>query len=102
MGLPVIATDVGGLPEIIDSSTGILVPSEDVCALSAAIVALGRDPGRRAELGAAGRKRATETFTLDRQAEGVHRAYLAAASARGSGVPPGASARRLAETQPRE
>jgi hypothetical protein len=102
IGLPVIATDVGGLPEVIDSSTGILVPSEDVRALSAAIVALGRDPGRRAELGTAGRKRARETFTLDRQAEGVHRAYLAAASARGSSAPPGASARRLAQTQPRE
>jgi glycosyltransferase involved in cell wall biosynthesis len=82
MGVPVIAADVGGLPEIVDSSSGILVASEDVSALTAAIVALGRDPGRREKLGAAGRVRATQTFTLDRQAEGVHRAYLAALAAR--------------------
>jgi glycosyltransferase involved in cell wall biosynthesis len=77
-GLPVVAADVGGLPEIVDSSTGILVAAEDVSALSAAIVALAEDPGRRAALGAAGHARAAETFTLDHQAEGVHRAYLAA------------------------
>jgi glycosyltransferase involved in cell wall biosynthesis len=82
MGVPVVAADVDGMPEIVDSSTGILVAREDVSALTAAIVALAQDPGRRAELGAAGRTRATETFTLDRQAEGVHRAYLAALAAR--------------------
>jgi glycosyltransferase involved in cell wall biosynthesis len=81
MGLPVIAADVGGLPEIIDSNTGILVAPDDVSALAAAIVALGRDPNRRAELGAAGRARTTKRFTLDQQANGVHHAYLAALAA---------------------
>ena len=78
MRVPVVATDVGGLPEIVNSSNGILVASEDVGALTDAILALGRDRARRVELGAAGRARVTETFTLDRQAEGVHRAYLSA------------------------
>lgn len=81
MGLPVIAAHVGGLSEIVDSSSGIFVAPEDVSALADAIVALGRDPVRRAELGAAGRARATERVTLDQQAEGVHRAYLAALAA---------------------
>ena len=81
MGLPVIAANVDGLRELVDSSTGMLFPSEDVGALSDAIVALGRDPDRRAQLGAAGRARVTQELSLERQADGMHRAYLAALGA---------------------
>lgn len=44
-GLPVIATCWGGLPEIVDESTGILVPPRDPSALAGAMKALSEDPG---------------------------------------------------------
>ena len=54
-GLPVIATRVGGLPEVVsDGRSGLLVPPADVAALKAAIVALAEDPGLRARRGAGG------------------------------------------------
>lgn len=58
-GLPVIATRVGGLPEVVeDGRNGLLVAPTDVPALKAAIVALADDPGLRARMGAEGRKMA--------------------------------------------
>ena len=74
--------------ELVDSSTGMLFPSEDVGALSEAIVALGRNPDRRAQLGAAGRARVTRELSLERQADGMHRAYLAALGAHSGGSQP--------------
>jgi glycosyltransferase involved in cell wall biosynthesis len=51
-GLPVIATDVGGNPEVLDSGNcGILVPSNDPTALSRAMNELISDPELRKELG---------------------------------------------------
>lgn len=56
-GLPVIATDVGGVREaMLDGDTGVLVPRDDVEALADAIGELAADPARRAALGAAGRR----------------------------------------------
>jgi glycosyltransferase involved in cell wall biosynthesis len=55
-GLPVIASRVGGLPEVVsDGRSGLLVPPADVAALKGAIVALAGDPGLRARMGAEGR-----------------------------------------------
>lgn len=63
-GVPVVATRVGGLPElVVDGETGVLVPPEDDAALAAALVGLLRDPGRAARLGAAGRDRALTRFS---------------------------------------
>lgn len=57
-GVPVVATPVGGTPEIVlDGETGVLVPPEDPRALAEALDALLADPERRARLGAAGRAR---------------------------------------------
>ena len=74
-GLPVIATGVGGTPEIVDATGGVLVPARDPAALGAAIVALARDPGRRQQLGAAARARVLESFTLDRMVASYRRVY---------------------------
>jgi glycosyltransferase involved in cell wall biosynthesis len=55
-GLPVVATAVGGVPEIVsDGVTGLLVPAGDTPALASALQCLVRNPQRRRELGEAGR-----------------------------------------------
>lgn len=64
---PVIASAVGGLPEIVDDGrTGLLVPPGDVDALAAAIRDLTASPARAAAMGAAGRARALEQFAQGR------------------------------------
>lgn len=58
-GLPIIASAVGHIPQmVVDGEDGVLVPPEDTEALATAIVKLAGDPGRRRELGAAARNRA--------------------------------------------
>jgi len=56
-GLPVIATRVGGVPDLVaDGKTGLLVPSEQVEALTEAIRRLARSPELRQEMGRTGRR----------------------------------------------
>lgn len=56
--LPVVVSDVGGLPEVvIDGETGLVVPRDDVPSLAAALRKLHDDPGLRQRLGHAGRER---------------------------------------------
>ncbi len=50
-GLPIVATDAGSIPEILDADSGVLVPQKDPQALSAAIIALLASPTERARLG---------------------------------------------------
>lgn len=64
-GLPVVASDVGGLREqVVDGETGYLVPSGDAAALADALARLLDDPALRGRLGAAGRARAERLFDL--------------------------------------
>lgn len=56
-GLPVVATAVGGTPEL-SQDAAVLVPPEDPDAFAAAVARLARDPGERARLAAAGLERA--------------------------------------------
>jgi glycosyltransferase involved in cell wall biosynthesis len=84
-GVPVVATAVGGLPEIVvDGESGILVPPGDPAALAQALLALLTDERRRLRLAEGARRRA-ECFSLNRRswdllkllaerAETVHRA----------------------------
>jgi len=64
LGLPVVATAVGGIPVVVtDGESGLLVEPEDVAALAAALVRLGRDIGLRRKLGEAAVARAEEFST---------------------------------------
>jgi len=66
-GLPVVVSDVGGLPEVVaDERTGILVPQGDPAALAAALVRLIDDRELRVALGARGLERARTTFSVER------------------------------------
>ncbi len=63
MGLPVVGTSVGGVPEIIvEGVTGSLVPSRDPQALAGALRPLLASPELRSRMGAAGRTRVVEHF----------------------------------------
>src|SRR5262249_8779201 len=65
-GLPVVATAVGGLPEIIvDGETGYLVPPADATALAGRLRLLILDEQRRAAMGVAGEKRVRCCFSVD-------------------------------------
>lgn len=64
-GLPVVASDVGGVGDLVaDGATGLLVPPADPDALAAALDRVLADPELRRRLGAAGRERARERFDL--------------------------------------
>ena len=76
---PVVASRVGGIPEIVvDGETGLLVPHADPAALADALNRLLGDPGLRAKLGAAARLRATERFSAARHVAGVEQVYAEA------------------------
>jgi len=75
-GLPVVATAVGGTPEVVaDGVTGLLVPPCDPAALARAITALLRDPEQRRTMGQAGRERVAQHFSAVRMIERTERLY---------------------------
>ncbi len=68
MALPVVATKVGGIPELVlDKENGLLVPAADAAALAEAIELLAGDPHTAYRMGQIGRQRMEEHFTLDRK-----------------------------------
>ena len=68
-GKPVVATRVGGLSEsVLDGVSGFLVPPQDPAALAAAIAKLARSRALGQAMGARGRERAREYFSLQRMA----------------------------------
>jgi len=77
---PVVASSVGGIPEIVvDARTGLLVPPNDAGALAAAIERLCSDKTARETFGRNGRADAERRFDARVQAQHVLAAYLAAA-----------------------
>lgn len=70
VGLPVVATDNGGVPEILGQA-GLLVPPRDPAGLAAALQQLLDDPALRARCSAAGRQAAREALDLNRQLDAV-------------------------------
>lgn len=74
-GLPVVATAVGGIPDICTPETAILVRKEDPEALAQAMADLFQDSGKRASLGESGRRVAAERFSWDAIAREYERVY---------------------------
>ena len=75
MGRPVVATAVGGIPEVVeDGREALLVPPADPARLAAAIDRLLADDGRRADMGEAARRRA-ERYRLEETIESYRRLY---------------------------
>ena len=76
MSRPVIASRVGGLPEVVaEGETGLLVPRDDPAALAEAIEVLLSDRALAVSLGAAGRERARRDFGLKRMIDDYERLY---------------------------
>jgi len=76
-GLPVVASRVGGIPEIVDDGvTGHLVPPSDPDALAAAILDVLDHPNRGAAFGQAGRRRIAREYSFDRMVAQFESLYL--------------------------
>lgn len=81
-GLPVVASRVGGVPEVVeDGRTGALVPLDDVAALADWMVRMATDADLRRSMGESGAVRA-RAFSADRTAEGTYQVYQRALEAR--------------------
>jgi glycosyltransferase involved in cell wall biosynthesis len=74
-GLPIVATQVGGTPEIIDDAVGRLVPSRNSDVFAHALAALAQAPELRRALGDAGRARVVDRFTIERMVSDYARVY---------------------------
>lgn len=85
LGVPIVATRAGGIPEAVqDGLNGLLVPPGDSAALAAAITRLLNDAALRARLGEAGRNWIALEFSVSRMVEGnlaIYREILAARAA---------------------
>jgi glycosyltransferase involved in cell wall biosynthesis len=91
-GLPVVATGVGGIPELIEhEENGLLVPPADAVALAAGIVRFLDDRGQADACGRAARQTIATRYSFDRMVEMFESLYLREWAARngrvGSGLP---------------
>jgi glycosyltransferase involved in cell wall biosynthesis len=85
-GLPAVATDVGGVSEVVNQDTGILVPPNDPQALASAILTMTADPSRRQEAGKAARRLALTRYGASRliaDVDSLYQELLRARRARG-------------------
>jgi glycosyltransferase involved in cell wall biosynthesis len=97
-GKPVVATHVGGIPEIVeDGETGLLVPPSDPHALATAILRLMDDTHLAVRLASAGASRVRAAFTADRMVEATLAVYREVLAEAGKGHEPGASTRGFRE-----
>ena len=76
-GCAVVATSVGGVPDVVEAEvSGLLVPSRDAEALGAALVRLASAPELRATMGAAGRALAMARYSHLRLVDDIERLYV--------------------------
>jgi glycosyltransferase involved in cell wall biosynthesis len=81
-GVPVIATTLGGLPDLVeDGVTGLLVPPNDPVELARAIAAVLKDPERSQRMGAQAAMLARERFARDRHLDALDDIYATALAA---------------------
>ena len=75
-GRPVVATKVGGVPDVVDEGeTGFLVRPGDTHALAERLEILARDPERRAAMGETGRERVLRRYAVERLVDDVDALY---------------------------
>jgi glycosyltransferase involved in cell wall biosynthesis len=75
-GCPVVATRVGGVPDVVtDGEDGFLVDPGDVEGLAASLARLANDPALRARMGGAGRERMRSRYAVDRLIDDIDRLY---------------------------
>lgn len=80
----VVATRVGGVPEVVkDSATGLIVEPGDSRGLAEAIITLLRDGRKRAVMGDEGRAFVEREFTVERMVERMHSLYMELLNSRG-------------------
>jgi glycosyltransferase involved in cell wall biosynthesis len=73
---PVVASRVGGIPEVLqDGVTGLLIPPGDERALAGAILRLANDPGLRLRMGEAARERVQTVFDWERSLDAMSELY---------------------------
>jgi glycosyltransferase involved in cell wall biosynthesis len=76
-GLPTVASNVGGIPEVIeDGVSGLLVPAGDIQRLAKAVASLVRDPATRVRIGHAARARVLRSFSFQQQIRCTEKMYL--------------------------
>src|SRR5439155_21538076 len=86
-GRPVVATRVGGVPEIVeDGVSGVFVASGDAPALARAIVTILRAPGLHASMARAARERVERTFSVRARAERILSMYNELLRSRGAAL----------------
>ena len=82
-GLPVVASHVGGIPELVeDGRTGRLVPPGDATQLAAALIELLDHPDRAQQMGQTARRRIEEQYSFDRMVHQFETLYLRELAAR--------------------
>jgi spore coat protein SA len=77
-GIPIVASDVGGIPEIVeDRKTGLLIPlKKHVDGLADALVEILTDEDLAEKLGKKGRKRVEKVYTWEKSADRLHHCYF--------------------------
>lgn len=83
-GVPVVASAIGGIPELLEGEAGLLVPAGDAAAVADALARLADDPELRRSLGESGRRRIAQEFEAGAVARRLSQLFEAAAS----GPPP--------------
>jgi len=87
-GIPVVATRVGGNPELVSEERGVLVPAKDAPALANAIHQILKDSSYRVDAGSNARRFAVEQFSAERIAGRYQELYAEVLSRKLSSKPP--------------
>jgi glycosyltransferase involved in cell wall biosynthesis len=74
-GLPVVATQVGGIPAAVDEGAGVLIPVRDIAGLEKSLIDLLADGTRRQAMGRAARERASRVFSANALVPRVEQAW---------------------------